>query len=136
MILRLSTISSAKISAPKFRGICPTLLLSLTLLFGLFSAPRLNCNQLRQSVPTELISRPSSSPRRTVAFRFFKKHFQFLFFLSCQEIVKRLLLYDLRVMVEHSENLNPEALGKKLQMQLLALTLNNSKSSDSYVVRG
>ena len=132
----MSTIPSPKISAPKFKGICPIVLLSLTLLAGFISPPPFNYNQERQSAPTELFSRPSSSPRRIVVYRFLKKHFPFLFFLSCQEIVRRLLLYDRRVMVEHSENLKPEALGKKLKMQLLALTLINSKSNDSYVLRG
>jgi len=132
----LSTIPSAKISPPKFRGICPTVLLSLTLLLGFISAPRLNYNQERQSAPTELVSGPSTSSRRIVAYRFFKKHSPFLFFLSCREIVRRLLLYDRSVMVEHSENLRPVAVANRLKMLLLALTLSNSKSIDSYVLRG
>jgi hypothetical protein len=136
MILRLNTISSAKISAAKNKAIWPTVLLSLTLLLGFISAPPLNYNQERQSAQTELVSRPSSSSRRIVVYRFLKKHFPFLFFLSCQEIVRRLLLYERRVMVEHSENLKPAAFANRLKMQLLALTLSNSKSSDSYVLRG
>jgi hypothetical protein len=136
MILRLNTISSAKISAAKNKAIWPTVLLSLTLLLGFISAPPLNYNQERQAARTELVSRPSSSPRRIVVYRFLKKHFPFLFFLSCQEIVRRLLSYQRSVIVEHSENLKPAAFANRLKMQLLALTLSSSKSSDSYVLRG
>jgi hypothetical protein len=136
MILGLSTTPSAKVSAPEFKGIWPTVLLSLTLLLGFISAPTLNYNQERQSAQTELVSRPFSSPRRIVIYRFLKKRFPFLFFLSWREIVTRLLLYGRSVMVEHYENSKPEALANRLKMQLLALTLSNSKSSDSYVLRG
>ena len=137
MILGLNTISSAKISPPKFRGICPTVLLSLTLLLGFISVASLNYNQERQPAPTELVLKRSSSPRRRMIVNpITKKHFTFVFFLSCQEIVRRLMLYDRRVMVEHSENLKPEALDNRLKIQLLALALGNSKLSDSYLLRG
>ena len=132
----LLLLEMTKIWAVNNKGICPAVLLSLTLLLGFISPPPLNNNQARQSAPTESVSRRSSSPRRFVIYAFLKKHFPALFFLSSHEIVTRLLLYERSVRVEHSENLNPEAFAYRLEMQLLTLTLNNSKSSDSYVLRG
>jgi hypothetical protein len=123
-----------KTLAAKNKGICSIALLSLTLLLGFISAPALNYNQARPA-PTELVSSPSA-PSRIVIYGFLKKHFSFLFFLSSQEMVRRLLLYERSVMVEHSENLNPEVLANRLEIKLLTLKLSNSKSSDSYVIRG
>ena len=125
-----------KTSAAKNKGICSVALLSLTLLLGFISPPSLNYNQARQPAPTELISRPSSSVRRIVRYSLIKKHFRILFFLSCQEIIRRLMSYEGKVKTELSENLKPAGFADKLKIELLSFILGNSKLSDSYFLRG
>jgi hypothetical protein len=45
-------------------------------------------------------------------------------------------LYDGKVRTELSENLKPVAFADRLKIELLSLTLGNSKLSDSYILRG
>jgi len=118
------------------KGICSVALLSLTLLLGLISPPSLNYNQARQSAPTELISRPSSSPACIVIYPLIKKHFRILFFLSCQEIIRRLTFYYGKVRAELSENIRPVEFADRLKTELLSMNLGGSKLSDSYILRG
>ena len=118
------------------KGICSVALLSLTLLLGFISPPSLNYNQERQSATTELISGPSSSVRRIVRYPLIKKYFRILFFLSCQEIIRRLMSYEGKVKTELSENLKPAGFADKLKIELLSFILGNSKLSDSYFLRG
>jgi len=120
----------------KNRGICSVALLSLTLLLGFISPRSLDYNQARQSAPTALISRPSSSPGRIVIYPLIKKQFRILFFLSCQEIVRRLTFYEGKVRTELSENLKPVEFADRLKIELLSLNLGGSKLSDSYILRG
>jgi hypothetical protein len=124
-----------KTSAAK-KGICSVALLSLTLLLAFISPPSLNYNQERQSAPTELISRPSSSARRIVRYPLIKKLCRILFFLCNQEIIRRLMSYEKKVKTEFSENLKPWGFAHKLKIELLFFVLGNSKLSDSYVLRG
>jgi hypothetical protein len=125
-----------KTSAAKNKGICSVVLLSLTLLLGFISAPSPSYNQERQSVPTALVSRLSSSPKGVVIYPLFKKNFHRLFFLSCREIVTRLVQFKIKVTIELAYNLKPKALANRLKTELLSLTLGNLKLSDSCVLRG
>ena len=125
-----------KTSAAKNKGICSVALLSLTLLLAFISPPSLNYNQERKGAQTELISRPSSSARRIVGYPLIKKLCRILFFLSSQEIIRRLMSYEGKVKTEFSENLKPAGFADKLKIELLLFVLGNSKLSDSYVLRG
>ena len=64
-----------KTLAAKNKGICSVALLTLTLLLGFISTPSLNYNQARQSAPTELISRPSSSRKAYCHLSTYQKAF-------------------------------------------------------------
>jgi hypothetical protein len=120
----------------KNKGICSVALLSLTLLLAFISPPSVNYNPERQAVPTELISRPSSSARRIVRYPLIKKLCRILFFLSSQEIIRRLMSYEGKIKTEFSENLKPAAFADKLTIELLFFIPGNSQLSDSYVLRG
>jgi len=125
-----------KTPAAKNKGICSVALLSLTLLLAFISPPSLNHNQERQSASTELISRPSSSARRIVRYTLIKKVWRILFFLSSQEIIRRLISYEGKVKTEFSENRKPAGFADKLKIELLSFILGNSNLSDSYLLRG
>src|SRR5687768_15378085 len=108
-----------KISATRSQGICTVILLSLTLLLG-FTTPPLRYNQERQAAPTELVSRKPSQDQ-TVTYPSFKNNFQLHFFISFQEIVTRLGLFDLKVKIKLAENLKSEMLAKRIRTALRCL---------------
>jgi len=124
-----------KTSAAKNQRIGTVILLSLTLLLGFTATPALRYNQERQTAPTELVSR-NLKQHRTVVYSIPENDFPPYFFISCQEIITRLALFDVIVRIKRAENLKSLTVAKRLTREFLHFTAGRSQLAETFFIRG